>query len=234
MTFFDSYSFDNIPKRNEILRKIKGLSQEDIMDLLNALACEKIKLSDVEGIVLEIDKNLKKQAKNILKYLKNNKDVSFDYVDDRLSKVLTIKDIDNLLKKLYTLRKTEEGIKSELEDISILPTKIDDGELPLDISSEEVSPLLSEQELGNSIIKGLNVDCKIFDTGEHVVLTKGIPYGVHKDNYSQIIIPDGYKLTTLNKNEDYAVFENKVPVMVKIYQNMDGEKNSPMFGTPMI
>ena len=79
---------------------------------------------------------------------------------------------------------------------------------------------------------------RILDVGLHYVLSRKLTYSEFVNGKSQVSVPKGYRLVTLNYNNsmihnNYAVFENVRPVKVKVYKTEDGREISPEFGVPL-
>ena len=70
------------------------------------------------------------------------------------------------------------------------------------------------------------------------MFSKEVIYSRFVNNKAQIIAPKGYKLISYNHDSNIignnsAVYENIVPVKVKVYKAEDGSEYSPEFGEPL-
>ena len=83
------------------------------------------------------------------------------------------------------------------------------------------------------------IGTKFFDIGTHIVLVKDTNnslemYSSELNKCHQVYVPAGYHLInyTKSQDQDVYVYENKEPVMAKVYKKKN-EIFAPNFGVPI-
>ena len=126
-------------------------------------------------------------------------------------------------------KKNKEEIKKEKENIILESSKP-----KMDITVEKVN-IEDERVIEKNGVTLTCVGSKILDTHLHYVLSRDITYSEFLNGKSEINVPYGYRLVSFNRDpnlisNNYAVFENIMPVKVKVYKTEDGREISPEFG----
>ena len=147
------------------------------------------------------------------------------------------KEVDEL-EKMNNKKKNKKEEKNKEEKIEIENISLESSKPKMDITVEKVN-IEDERVIEKNGVTLTCVGSKILDTHLHYVLSRDITYSEFLNGKSQIYVPSGYRLVSLNRddsliNNNYAVFENIKPVKVKVYKTDDGKEVLPEFGEPIV